>query len=479
MADDLQDVHGEDQHSFYAKQQLITAARTAFQQLAAVMRTSTLYPAAHPFLLSSAEKLLHTLTGLLADRREAAFYLVSGELFFEGNSIPLDQSLSLMIEQITSRKIGGIAFRSGLLPAELIAFVGLVNQEAEFFKPDGEPDAGLLGREHITHIAVHKALVVGKKTQEGGPAEKKKQASTLFLDAVEMVKELVQAIHLEKAVNVRRMNMIVQGMVDNILENRDALMGLTSIRMYDEYTFAHSVNVAVLAISLGTFLSFSKPQVASLGIAAMLHDIGKVSVPIDIINKPGKLTDEEWEIVKRHPVEGALILSGIPGVTKLAMVAAFQHHQHGDERGYPPLEDHDHQHPFAQIVSLCDAYDALTAARVYYSVQMPPDHAIRILLKQRDTTFDATLVKAFVNMIGVFPIGTLLKLDTGEIGLVVHQTRDLLRPRVLILTTFDGNERESGSEVSLIETVSGQYRRSAVGIINPVDAKVDVKQYLE
>ena len=286
-------------------------------------------------------------------------------------------------------------------------------------------------------------------------------------------------MHLEKAINMRKMNTTVQTMVDNILENRDAFMGLTSIKMYDEYTFAHSVNVSVLAISLGTFLSFEKPQVAAVGVAGLLHDIGKVNVPLEIINKPGKLTEEEWAMVKRHPIEGALILSDIPGVTKLAMVTSFEHHQHGEVRGYPAIDDRHQQHLFSQIVSLCDAYDAITATRVYYSIQKPLDQAVRILLADRGKSFDPILVKAFVNMIGLFPVGTLLKLDTGEIGVVMHQTRDLMRPRVLLLDKFDGSEKETGTEVSLLETVGGRYKRSIAGTINPYKAKIDIKKYID
>ena len=133
------------------------------------------------------------------------------------------------------------------------------------------------------------------------------------------------------------MNYMVQTMVDNILENRDAFLGLTSLKMYDEYTFAHSVNVSILSISLGTFLGFDKSQIAALGLAGLMHDIGKMTIPREIINKPNKLTDEEWETVKRHPIEGALLLASSPGISKLAMVAAFEHHQHGD-RGYPGID---------------------------------------------------------------------------------------------------------------------------------------------
>jgi HD-GYP domain-containing protein (c-di-GMP phosphodiesterase class II) len=274
------------------------------------------------------------------------------------------------------------------------------------------------------------------------------------------------------------MNTMVQTMVDNVLENRSALLGLTNIKMYDEYTFAHSVNVSILAVSLGTFLSMSKPQIAALGIAGLMHDIGKVNVPNEIINKPGKPTDAEWEAIKRHPIDGALILAGVQGISKLAMVAAFEHHQHDDATGYPAPGDPFFKHPFSQIISLVDAYDAITAARVYYSSQTPPDEGVRILLKKRGAPFNPFLVNAFVRMIGIFPIGTLVRLDSGETGMVMQQTNDLFLPWVLILAKFDGSEKENGTMVNLLETSNGLFRRSIVGTINPSAVGVDVKKYI-
>ncbi len=477
MAEERSDSRGEAGHSFFAKQRQIGSARAAFQQLAAVLKNATIYPEAHPSLRGSANKFLATLADLLVDREDVPFYIVAGELFFETQSVPIDRSLSLLIEQFVSRDVGGVVFKPGLTQTELIRFAYLMGREAASLAARGGA-VDVAGAEGIVHIDLHRVALIDKKVV-GAVKTGKKKAAEIFKDAVNAVKDMIHAVHLDKAVNARRMNTVVQTMVDNILENRDAFMGLTSIRMYDEYTFAHSVNTSIMAVALGTFLSFDKPQLAALGMAAMLHDIGKVALPLDIINKPDKLTDEEWEVVKRHPIEGALILADITGITKLAMVAAFEHHQHGDTRGYPRIDDMLQQHPFTQIVALCDAYDAITAARVYYSVQIPPDQAVRILLKKRGTTFDPTLVKIFVNMIGVFPVGTVLKLDTGEIGLVTHQSGDLMRPRVLLLTAFDGSEKEHGREISLVETEGGHYKHSATGTIDPYAAGIDIKQYLD
>jgi HD-GYP domain-containing protein (c-di-GMP phosphodiesterase class II) len=470
------DSRGEARQSYFAKQQLIDSARQAFQLLTAVLKNAALYPASHPIMLTGADKLRHKISELLIGRKEAAFYLVGGELFFEKISVPIDQGLALVMEHLTARDVGGIVFKPGMTSAEIITFSALMGKEPGFFTgPDG-PN-GAIRREGIVHMELHRVLLVDKG-MGGAVRVGKRKASEIFKETVDTMKDIVQSVEGGRTASARKMNTVVQSMVDNVLDNRDAFLGLTNLKMYDEYTFAHSVNVAILAVSLGTYLSFTKPQVAALGVAGLMHDIGKVNVPHEIINKPGKLTDEEWELVKRHPVEGAFLLAHTPGVSKLAMVAAFEHHQHGGERGYPRVDGELHQHPFSQIISLSDAYEAITAARVYYNIHTPPDEGVRILLKKRGAPFNIVLVNAFVKMMGLFPVGSVLKLDTGEVGLVMHQTSDLMRPRVLILTVFDGSEK-GNPPVSLLETMKGRYKRSVVGTINPSAAKLDIKKYSE
>ncbi len=359
MVIEQSDSRGEARQSFFAKQQLIETAKMTFQLLTAVMKNATLYPEAHPFLLTSADKLRSKIEEMLSSKKEVPFYIVGGELFFETLSVPVDQSFALLLEQFVSRDVGGVVFKPGLTSPELIRFAGLMNKEPAFFTSQGGINDVIM-KEGITHIEMHRVMLVDKKVGDA-LKEGKKKAAEIYKDAIDAAKDMVQAVNLDKASNLRKVNTIVQTMVDNILDNRDAIMGLTNIKMYDEYTFIHSVNTSILAVSLGTFLSFEKTQIAALGVAGLMHDIGKVNVPLAVINKPGKLTDEEWEEVKRHPVEGALLLSDIPGLSKLAMVAAFEHHQHG---GYPKVEGEHRQHPFSQIVALADAYEALTAARV-------------------------------------------------------------------------------------------------------------------
>lgn len=479
MADQLSDSGGEARQSFFAKQRLLDAAKLTFQQLSGLLKNVNIYPESHPFLLSLIDKLMLTINALLTDRQEVAFYFISGELFFEKHSMPIDSTIATLVEQFTSRDVGGIIFKSGITNEEFIKLAVLINKEPSALAEDG----GILSvfsRENFSHITLHSVLLVDKKNKDAssGQEEDKKKAMKLFLEAIAALKEIIPNVHQDQTVNTRRVNKVVQDMVDSILENRENLIALTNLKMHDEYTYAHCVNTSILAISLGALMSLEKPLIAALGTSAMLHDIGKLRMPQDIINKIEEITDEEREEFSRHPIEGALIISDIPGLKKIAMVTALEHHQHGGTHGYPQIEGHHAQHLFSQIVSLVDAYDVLTALRVYYKIPMPPDQVVSTLLKKSGVDFNSILVKAFINMIGIFPIGTLLKLSSGEAGLVLHQTNDLMRPRVLPLKEFDGSEKD-GEEINLLEKNEGRFKWDITGTIDPSTAYIDIKQYWE
>lgn len=470
MPQDHERFHNDARPSFFYQQKLIETAKRGFIQFSALLKNATVYPPAHPFLLGSAEQLLVTLEELFSKRKEASYHFVSGELFFETLSIPLEESLSLTVEEMSRRDIGGIVFQPGLNRDELVSFAYLLKRDIQSFEQEGGIST-VMSRAGIRRIIVHKLIPVVKRKKDSGGIK----ASEIYSEGIETVKDILNAAYSGGQLSRRRLQTFVHTMVDSILDNKDALLGITSIKMYDEYTFAHSVNVAILCTAFGGHIGLDRSKMAALGIAGMLHDIGKVKIPREIINKPEALTEAEWEIVKCHPAEGAVILSGLPGVGRLAMVAAFEHHKQHDLTGYPRSgAELFEMHRFSEMVSIADAYDALTSERAYYNAPLQPYEAVKTLLSKRGTAFDPVLVKAFVNMIGIFPLGTILRLDTGEVGLVVHQTADPMRPRVLLLKSFDGTETE---ETNLLEREGGRYKRTPVATVNPRILKVDVKAY--
>ena len=226
----------ENMQSFLAKQQLLDTAKTTFQQLSGLLKNVTLYPESHPFLIALVEKLMVTIEGLMAGRNDVSFYFVSGELFFETHSMPIDQSIVGLIEQFTSRDIGGIVFKPGITTEELVKLAVLMNKEPSTLAEDGGI-INIFSRENILHIKLHSVLLIDKKNKD--MREGKKRAKELFLEAISAIKGIVRDIKLNQTITMRRTNTVIQAMVDNILDNRDDFIGLINLKMCDEYTFAH------------------------------------------------------------------------------------------------------------------------------------------------------------------------------------------------------------------------------------------------
>jgi HD-GYP domain-containing protein (c-di-GMP phosphodiesterase class II) len=258
---------------------------------------------------------------------------------------------------------------------------------------------------------------------------------------------------------------------------------MTAIKDYDEYTYHHSVNVSILTIALGQRLGLSKKILTELGVVALFHDIGKVEIPSDVLNKSTNFTEDEWKLMKRHPVWGVkaiLKLRGLDSTTIRSAIVAFEHHMNYDLSGYPKVRKKYSELDFySRIVSLVDQYDAMTSSRVYSRIPLSPDKALSIMMERANTQLDPLLFKFFINMVGVFPIGTLVMLDSREMGLVYES--DIVfadRPRVLIIIDKKG-DRVNGPVVSLTEKDgNGRYYRSIVKTLDPNKYKINLAEYL-
>jgi HD-GYP domain-containing protein (c-di-GMP phosphodiesterase class II) len=278
---------------------------------------------------------------------------------------------------------------------------------------------------------------------------------------------------------VSKANKVVGIMLNRVGENRAAVLGLASIKSYDEYTSFHSVNVLILSLALGSMLPLDRNALVILGTGALLHDLGKVTIPQNILNKTGPLTSPQWRMMKDHPVKGADILLAQPGVHPLSVTIAYEHHARYDLRGYPKINGKDCIGLFSRIVEIADVYDAMTTARPYQHARTP-EQAIRVLVKDMGTVFDPLLVKVFIDMMGVFPVGTLVRLATGELGIVYEQNEgDVMSPKVKIIRGPDGGEVEPQlvDLVHLKEKI-GDTGRTILESIPPELLGLDVMPYL-
>jgi putative nucleotidyltransferase with HDIG domain len=259
---------------------------------------------------------------------------------------------------------------------------------------------------------------------------------------------------------------------------------LASIKNYDEYTFNHSVNVAIYAIALGQRIGIPKKHLIPLGMAGLFHDMGKIKIPKEILNKTGKLSPEEWSIMRSHPLAGAELVMRMKEWGELStrmMEGAFEHHLRYDLTGYPRLTRKRKISLFGRIIAVADFYDAMVRPRVYNRFPCVSEKTLGIMVKRSGKDFDPTLVKVFINMIGIFPLGTLVLLNTNEMGIVtrIQEDTELMdRPKVCLIYYSDGEYRK-GKVVDLreMDKVSGDFERSIVKTLDPNEYNINVAEF--
>jgi putative nucleotidyltransferase with HDIG domain len=315
--------------------------------------------------------------------------------------------------------------------------------------------------------------------------EQKRYSKEIYFRAIDLVKEVMEGVKNQKLLNIRKAKHLVQNAVNSIMQDESALLGLANIKNYDEYTFNHSVNVSIYAIALGQRIGFPKKILSHLGLAGLLHDIGKTRIPREILNKTEKLTPEEWTVIRSHPVVGAEMVMRVKEWGELCtrMVdAAFEHHLKYDLTGYPKLARKRNITLFGRIISLADFYDALIRPRVYRRFPYVSEKILGLMLERAGKDFDPAIVKVFINMIGIFPIGTLVLLNTNEIGIVVQMQEepDLIeRPKVCLLYYSNG-EYQKGKVIDLreVDEETGIYQRSIVRTIDPNEYNINVAEFI-
>lgn len=262
----------------------------------------------------------------------------------------------------------------------------------------------------LSQIPVEEELSTAKKIH----GKAKKIVTTVFND-----------VRMGKALEIEEAALLVDEINQSIERNPNALLSLIRLKSIDEYTYLHSVAVCMLMIALGRQLDLNGDQLKQAGIAGLLHDIGKMAVPNEVLNKPGKLTDEELNIIREHPQRGWEILKSCYQVNESALDVCLHHHEHMDGQGYPEKLSGDALTLFARMGAVCDVYDAITSERCYKKAWMPAE-AIRKMAAWENGHFDETVFHAFVKTIGIYPNGTLLKLKSGRLGVVIEQSRKSL-----------------------------------------------------
>jgi HD-GYP domain-containing protein (c-di-GMP phosphodiesterase class II) len=255
------------------------------------------------------------------------------------------------------------------------------------------------------------------------------------------IRSFMEDIRFSKAINVDQIKNTVSDIVEDILNNSDnIIVNMLDIKNFDDYTYEHSVNVAVYSIILGKSLNYNVRDLNKLGVGAILHDIGKILIPPDILFKEGKLNDEEYQIVKDHSELGYDYIKGAREISPVSKAAILSHHERLDGSGYPRKKSGDELHEFAKIVAIADVYDALTSDRSYRK-RWPVHEAISYIMSNSDQKFDNYFVDKFVRNLAIYPNGTMVRLSNGQKAIVKEQNTNYpTRPILRIIEDAEGNE---------------------------------------
>ncbi len=411
------------------------------------------------------------------------FYFNNVKIHVRADNYPIFKSF---LNEMKKRWIGEVEFEEEEVSKEhlkdlVFLLSGLEeNNESNYLYVQKQLEYRGIGHIHVGKLEFFKDEDIYVDSED-----QKRRSKEVYFKSINLVKEVMEGIKNQKVVNIRKAKRLMQNAVNVIMQDDSALLGLANIKNYDEYTFNHSVNVAIYAISIGQRIGIPKKHLSHLGMAGLFHDIGKTSVPKEILNKAGKLNPEEWEVIWTHPVVGAEMVIKMKewGELSTRMIhGAFEHHLRYDLSGYPRLTWKKKVTLFGRIITLADFYDALGRPRVYNRFPYVSEKILGLMMERSGKDFDPTLVKVFVNMIGIFPLGTLVLLDTNEMGIVTQaqEEPDLIdRPKVNLLFYKEGQYRK-GKVIDLTEKdeAAGRYHWTIVKTLDPNDYHINIAEYL-
>lgn len=460
--------------TFSSKQ--VARARDLLARVYALRRARRLYPLEHPAVAEAAQALFDIVSAYHAEGADVplTFFedeVLLGEQVLAEDSVLFDQ----LIRDMIAIGAGSITFRRGLEPAEVVRFADVLGARYDEVLLSPEGIGGLMARAGTPNITLSAVNVV-RDDVTVADEDATGAARASYTNAIDLLRELERLIRVNQPFNSGHIKGAVRSLVDNVLRNRYAMLELSGLKSFDEYTFYHSVNVAILSLGLGSTLTRDYRFLSSLGVGALLHDIGKMSVPLDVLNKTTPLTSEEWAEIREHPVRGAEITALTSGVDRASVVCVLEHHMRFDLQGYPGRKPERQQHIASRIVAVADAYDAMTSQRPYSAPRMQ-DEAMGIIVKSAGTALDPTLVRLFVNTLGYFPPRSVVLLNTGETAVVVSPSpSDPTRPVVRVIADATGAFTDAlDLDLSDSKQAAG---RSVVRCLDPSGLNVDVADFL-
>lgn len=454
--------------------------------IAGVIRSIKMYPVENAVVVNALDELKTLATRLLDAEHELELRGAGEFLFVNSTRLRLDldnyAAFSSLLAAWRSSGVGTVKVLAAPTPRDwtvLLSFFASPSTMA----PE-ERFAQLAARLAQSGITVFELAPPSDQDDTPETPEAKEAAKRTYAQGVAVTRDVINSVRMGQSPNIKKIKRVVQGLVDQILNDETSLVGLTTIRDYDDYTFAHSVNVCIFSVALGRRLGFSRLQLYDLGLAALFHDIGKSRVPVDVLNNPNVLTDDEWRMIAAHPWMGVLALFQLREQQEhpyRAMIVAYEHHMKRDLTGYPRGLRTTAMSIFSKIVAVADGFDAATSRRAYQTEPLNPSSVLQEMRDNPRRGMEPIIVKAFVNLLGIYPVGTLVVLDTFELAIVhaVNPVPEFLsRPIVRIVSDDRGNLMHPGENFDLAtRTADGAYARSIIKTADPDRYGIRVGDY--
>jgi putative nucleotidyltransferase with HDIG domain len=435
------------------------------RRFAAAVRSGQLYSAGHPIIGRNVAALSEIIQRFHGIDSSVVLGIVGDEIIVDDRPMSKTETLGGLVRRLKQISVERVTIDRGVTADAIAALVEAVTtlEPGPGSSPPPFPT--------LAHIRVGRVHV--EQPVEGAAADMA-TFKRMYLDAVSVAEMVWDSARTERQPDATQARSMVDGLAHAVAENRTALLALTTLKKYDDYTFTHMVNVSILTMGQARALGINGQILREFGLAALMHDIGKVRTPLEILNKTDALTDAEFAILRRHPVDGAEILRATPDIPTIAPVVAFEHHRRLDGTGYPYAIHRDALNLGTMLCSIADVYDAMRSQRTYQQA-FPSERILEVLKRNEGGQFDRRLVKRFTQLIGIYPAGSLVRLNTGEVAavLTIHAP-DPNRPHVKVVIDAHGKTLEAPFELNLWEC--GQDTdgpRTIVAPVDPADVGVD------
>jgi putative nucleotidyltransferase with HDIG domain len=439
---------------------------------ASLRRLAGTYPPGHPMLTQKLKEIDDLVHQYLRTDPTLRIDIIRGDVFLDGVSFGRDDpATAQVVRELSDLGIDSIHIREGVEREEFLALAEFLWQVRDVH---AEPVELQLARRDIRHISLGKIVALDTRwSSRQWPDAPTGTLDPAYAESLVLAQETFENAAAGKQLDLVTVRDLVQLLIHKVARSSVALGQILAVKMYENLTYCHSVNVAMLSLLLGRQLAFDDLTMAALVEGALLHDIGKTRIPLDIVKKPGALDRRERKLIEAHTTFGAEILIQIDGLRPLTPIVALEHHRGATGTGYPDLGE-TVPHLMSQIVSVADIYEALTGARSYQE-PTPPEHACLVLARLAGHKLNTHLVKAFVNAITFFPLGCVVRTSRDEIGVVIRTNpADPLHP---VLALVEGNRDASRHVDTCARDQSGSYERHILETLRPPEG-LDVSTFL-